>query len=105
MFCRRNIGDRFESWVQRVPGAPFIFQSFVNYEGDDPLGFKRDVLTAYLTPIILVFIIIPLIWKTIKLGFRVMLECCWKEVEIEVEPDDPRLLAQNEADELLKKEQ
>lgn len=67
------------------------------------MGFKRDVLTAYASPCILIFIVIPLLWKTIKLCFRVMLECCWKEVEIEVEADDPRLLAQNEADELLKK--
>jgi len=77
---------------------------FVNYEGDDPLGFKRDLLTAYLTPIILIFVILPLIWKTTKLIFRVTLECCWKEVEIEVEADDPRLLAQIEEDERLKKE-
>ena len=67
------------------------------------MGFKRDVLTAYLPPVIFIFVVLPLIWKTIKLIFRVTLECCWKEVEIEVEADDPRLIAQNEADELLKK--
>lgn len=102
-FLRSNLGDRFERWVQRVPGAPFVFQNFVNYQGDDPLGFKRDVLTAYLSPVIFIFVVLPLIWKSIKLIFRVTLEMCWKEVEIEVEADDPRLIAQNEADELLKK--
>jgi len=66
------------------------------------LGFKRDVLTAYVSPLILIFIILPLIWKTINLIFRVTLECCWKEVEIEVEADDPRLLAQNQEDERKK---
>jgi hypothetical protein len=24
-FLRANIGDRFERWVQRVPGAPYVF--------------------------------------------------------------------------------
>ena len=66
------------------------------------MGFKRDVLTAYVSPLILIFIILPLIWKTINLIFRVTLECCWKEVEIEVEADDPRLLAQNQEDERKK---
>jgi|TARA_B110001450_G_scaffold64446_1_gene61009 hypothetical protein len=50
----------------------------------------------------LIFIILPLIWKLINLVFRVTLECCWKEVEIEVEADDPRLLAQNEEDDRKK---
>jgi len=68
------------------------------------LGFKRDVLTAYVSPLIFIFIVLPLIWKTIKLFFRITLEVCWKEVEIEVEADDPRLLAQIERDELLKKD-
>ena len=76
----------------------------MNYNGDDPLGFKRDMLTAYLSPFIFIFVILPLIWKSIKLVWRLTLECCWKEVEIEVEADDPRLIAQNEADILLKKD-
>jgi len=56
------------------------------------------------SPLIFIFIVLPLIWKTIKLFFRITLEVCWKEVEIEVEADDPRLLAQIERDELLKKD-
>jgi len=68
------------------------------------LGFRRDLVTLYVSPLILIFIIIPMIWKFITLIFRVTLECCWKEVEIEVEADDPRLLAQIERDELLKKD-
>ena len=102
LWLRKNIGDRFENWVNKVPGAPYVFQNFVNYEMDDPLGFKRDLVTAYLTPLIIIFIILPLLWKSFKLVFRVTLECCWKEVEVEVEADDPRLIAQIEADNLLK---
>jgi hypothetical protein len=66
------------------------------------LGFRRDLVTLYVSPLILIFIVIPLIWKFITLIFRVTLECCWKEVEIEVEADDPRLLAQNEEDDRKK---
>ena len=66
------------------------------------MGFRRDLLTLYVSPLILIFVIIPMIWKFITLIFRVTLECCWKEVEIEVEADDPRLLAQNEEDDRKK---
>lgn len=95
-WLRKNIGARFEDWVNSIPGAPRLFRPFVNFENDDPLRFKRDRLTAYATPFLFIFVVIPMLWKFLKLLWRIMLDCCWKEVEIEVEIDDPKLAEQRE---------
>ena len=90
-WLRHNIGERFEKWVHSIPGAPKLFRHFVNFENDDPLRFKRDMVTAYATPFLFIFVLLPMTWKFIKVLWRILLDCCWKEVEIEVEIDDPKL--------------
>lgn len=54
------------------------------------------MLTAYATPFLFIFVLLPSAWKFIKVLWRILLDCCWKEVEIEVEIDDPKLAEQRE---------
>jgi len=80
-----------------VPGLKYAMFMFCDHNGKDLHRSKEDRFTMITAPPFVIFVMLPLAWRAIKIVWSVIIWCCAVNEYVEVEEEE-------DGDDIIKKD-